>query len=578
MFKKVVKFIKNNKALTLVLFMYVAIICIPLLNQGVLCNDELQYRFQSFGGIRSFFKYWISVQTYEKGRFISAIPTTIYLYIGFASTNRVYERVVAIAVFLLCIGLLAQLWQKLFNNKFFTLLFLVLSIGFIPITFEPVTPNSYVTLFCLPAIFMIMAWRYYIEFLENKNKKKLAISMGLLFVSLISYEIFVTYVPIFLFIAFYKSNEKTFGGRIIESIKEFMAPLLCAIIFLIMYVITGKIFASNYAGTQIGNFTLSSSLAIIRHLFASSIPGYFLFNKKYQYLFNIYAPNGADTFCKTLFKNIDICVILLVILAIIIIFKITNMKQEENRKEKSISHVLILLVAFLYMILPSIPNSISSMYQGCVNENNFIQLPVTLFLYFACCFFIAYLISWIRDTILKKYILVPIYVLLLLVMMSVQTMNITFSNQQNIDYERMIRIENLFDTWTMSKFNNKTVYSQDIYQTKNCLAINDGYWTQYAVRKGLLLQIEQNLDEKQQEDYTLNYIEDMYFTLQNDDNLLVFLQNNDLRDKAYVDLDDFSIKVNLSSENMMTDGKFKVFYFRLQNGQVVANNPSQFCP
>lgn len=59
-------------------------------------------------------------------------------------------------------------------------------------------------------------------------------------------------------------------------------------------------------------------------------------------------------------------------------------------------------------------------------------------------------------------------------------MNNVVSNQQQKDYERFVSIEQLFDTQLMGNFVDCEIYSTDIFQTRNLLAVHDSYWNEYA--------------------------------------------------------------------------------------------------
>ena len=565
-----IKFIKNNAFMILVIMIYAILISSFLLDQGVMCGDEIKHRFKSFYGIREFFKTFVSEQVYEKGRALAAIPTTIFLYVGFASPNRFYERIMATIAIFLCIIIAAYFVKKLFKNNFLTMIYAILLMSFIPISFEHSIPNAFATVYCIPFSFLLLSWIVYLDYLQTSSVKKLILSCVLFFIPLVSYEIFVTYTPLYLLLAFYKSKETQFSKRVKDAIKKFIVPLLCAIVFLIMYVVVRKIFGSAYDGNQIGSFTIIGMLQIIKQLSISSFPGYFLFNDKYHYLYQIYADTKEQGFWKTILENVSVIIFLLVVLLGIIFVQIRKMKSEI--KPGIGRNVLVLISAIVFVVLPTLPLSVSAMYQGNVTDSNFIQLPVNFFSYFASCFFVAFFISIVKSKKSRCFnvLLCCVLVLVVIGMFGVQSMNSVFVKQQKSNYERMEEIEQLLDTQVFHLFEDTQIYSEDIYKTMNLLAFRDGYWDTFAQKNQCRVGFTKDIS---QSEYQLYFTDDSYFQLVHDENVIVFIPQDDMRSKIYLQCEDDYKNVELDNNAVFTDGKYKVYYFKQNQEGVVQMNP-----
>ena len=568
--KKGIQFVRNNAFFCLVIMIYGLLISSFLLEQGIMCNDEVQHRFKSFYGIREFFKTFVSEQLFSKGRGLAALPTTLFLYAGFASTNRIYERVMAVIAIGLCVLLAACFIKKLFQDKFLTVLYGILLMSFIPVSFEHCAPNAFVTVYCFPFSILLLSLMIYLDYLRTGLVKKCILSGVLFFIPLVSYEIFITYTPMFLLLAFYESRETKLGARIVDSVKKFFAPLSCAIVFLLLYVVMRQLFGSTYDGNQIGHFTLAGMLQIIKQLSLSGMPGYFLFNGKYQYLYQMQAEHKDTGLYRTMLANATMPIVLLVLLFVILIIQLG--KKAAKQRQSVAGKLCIVLGACLFISLPTLPLSVSSMYQGNVNENNFVQLPVSFFSYFASCFAIAYFIAIIKSkrSLVSQILFYGLMVVCVFYLFGVQSMNQVFAKEQNRNYNRMVKIEQLLDTQMFHLFEEVSVYSEDIYKTANLLAFNEGFWDNFAQKNQMRASVTQ---EREQSDYQLYYTDDAYFQLIREENVIVFVPREDMRSRIYLQCGENYKSVELDGAAMYADAEYKVYYFKQNQDGATQVNP-----
>ena len=127
----------------------VLLICLPLWNQGIMCNDELQYYYWSRQGFltayNSFRLSWIG-----QGRFLASIFTPIWMWLSMIGENVCDYRIIPVLSILLNITLFGILLYRLFQNKYFALFCSFILAAFLPVTFAPMAPNAYTTSFGIP--------------------------------------------------------------------------------------------------------------------------------------------------------------------------------------------------------------------------------------------------------------------------------------------------------------------------------------------------------------------------------------------------------------------------------------------
>ncbi|WP_066825148.1 acyltransferase family protein, partial [Clostridium tepidiprofundi] len=551
----IVKNIKANKEIISILILLIIVIMTPILRQGIVINDELQSHFWSMQGFKSFFKHYVSAYM-KQGRAISAITDTISMYSSFITSKKEIFRFFSIIGILINVYLFGKFIYKLFKNKLFSIFTMSSILVFLPITFEHTVPNAFVNLLSIPFSLLLISFILFINYIENDKENSLKIACLLLFVALLSYEVFIMITPIYFLLALYKIPRK--DNYLRELFKKVALPITIDISYLVLYFFSRIIIPSTYNGNQIG-FTLKGMIEIITQLFKSSIPGYYLFNSKYHYLFTKYDLSGIQAF--------DMRIILVVIFYASIIIYIFKRGVEIKRGNKSLwGDILVVLNGLLFVILPTVPNAISKMYQNNVNSDQFIALPVTYFIYFFMMFSLCYAIWQITQRINHKAFYGLIIVILLTYAIPIQMMNNVFSITQNRDYDRIVAIEQLLETNAIKCLNNNVILAPDLYVQRNALNIQQGYWTEVANEKGLNLVI--NKEDKGQ-DITLHYPEDKYFQI-NFNKYIIILSKDNLNNKVLpIKLENSKIYKDVMLKNPIRDKGFYVYRLLIDDEQTL---------
>ena len=472
---EVKKNINNHKLLCIIIIALIFIVVLPLWRQGIMCNDELQSRYWSYQGFKEFYKHFLRNHI-EKGRALSTVIVSFTMYLGFLGQSTWTFKILQILSILICIALFSILTYKVLGNKRFCIFVGVCNLLFLPVTFEHTAPNAFSTLYNVPLAILFLSMILFVKYISEDRNRDLIISMILLFIAEISYEAFIMYVPLYCLYAIVKK-----GIKKENIIKNVLIPIGNAVLFLGLYVISAKLFPSNYTGNQIQITSIKNSIKIIAELFMSTLPGRYLFSSKYIYLTKYYYTNNWSNIIR-------VCV--LSILVIAVFRKLISTKNLNIKGKAFKSIILVLLFCVAGAVAPIIPISVSSMYQNIIGESGFMALPVTFFGYFWSVLLFSYIIWQIAAGVkndIVTHILIAGCVLLII---PIQIMNDTIADEEYSNFRRLETIEDFVKSATMSELQGYTFYSTDLYERRNTLAIHDGFWTDYARVSGLNIQIK----------------------------------------------------------------------------------------
>lgn len=479
----------------------VILVFYPMFIKGIMCNDELLLRLWSQKGIKDFFQTTFNIEYIQKGRVLGAIGNLKYM--SFFSDNKYIFGLINSAFLFLAIILFGYLTYKIWKNKEFSILLCVLISIFLPINFEFSVPNAYVIVCLEPMIILECSLIFYIDYLDNYNRKKLFVSIGLFLWSMFLYEFLITYVLLFPAIYVIKNLDKKISIK--KAIYASIPWVAVSIIYLILYILQGYLFPSIYEGTHLSFNSLSSILNVLKILFVAVFPTYFsYFNDKYNYLFERY--NSGNVKFENVFN--PLIIIFGLSLFVLLYILLSKTKIIEKKKFLDLKEILILAVAIVYGILPALPNALTPMYQEGVTVESFTWISVSIYLYFAVMFFLTFILFRIVTYFKFKWLSWICILVIIVSSVGVQIRNHVFVKEQVSNYDRIVAIENVIKLDYWKQYGTISVFAPSLYETMNSMAIEKEHWSQYAKIYNNDL-----------------YFEDEYNTAQNA--VLVVQENND---------------------------------------------------
>lgn len=503
---------ENKKSVFVMLGILIITVCCPMIQQGIICNDELLLRLWSQQGLKTFFRTTIINENILKGRILATIGNVKFL--SYLSDNKYVFRTIGVCFLLISIFLFGCIVYRLFEDIYFSTVLCILILVFLPITFELSVPNAYMIVCLQPLILLEISIALFINYVE-KGKHINFILCSLMFLwAMFLYEFIITYVLIFpiIYILKYQKEIKNIKIKVINTIKKTF-PLFCvAIVYLMFYLLQAKIFPTNYLGNTLKIFSFRKIFSTLKVVFLSALPGYFtIFNQKYRFLFEYY--NHGKIHIQNLYKSSFL--VFVVALSYLLITILNNKNEKKYKLGKS--DILIIGTALIYGMLPALPNALTPLYQEAVSNSGFISIPVSIYLYFSNMLAITYFLWKICKAFNKKYVKIVFICLALMGSGFIQIENNVFAEEQSQNYERIVDIENLLKLNYWNQFGNIVIEAPSLYETKNTLAVEEDHWTQFANIYHSGMVVENKTEENP----------DLYIQMQKDNSFYVY--NNTIK-------------------------------------------------
>lgn len=436
-----------------------------LIIQGITCNDEVQLRLASQHGVWYFLHNQFITEDIREGRILGALGNIKFL--SFLSTNIYVFRIIDIIFIFFSVFLLGWYVYKVIGNKWLSILTVLLTLVFMPITFEHSVPNAFVIVVCQPLILLLISLILYELYLEKGKLSALVWSCITFFWACCLYEFVVTYTIAFIVVPIIKNSNFTLNS-VKELIKNTKCHVITAMIYLALYLIQARLFPTDYSGTVVDFSEPIKILKVIVVEWMSSIPGYYLINKKYRYLYSIYEP------------QMDIHIIIFAFIFFgclcLLVYSLVRRSNAENTLDRKKIRVILLLL-FIYTFLPVLPNSITALYQESVSTSFFTSIPVSFFLYFSMMFFLTVFLKLLSEK--SKLLGCLCIILTVIIGTSTFVFNSIIAQEQYKNYKRLVDIEEFLSTNFWDYYNDLIIEAPSLYETRNNLAIEDGHWTDY---------------------------------------------------------------------------------------------------
>lgn len=533
---------------------------IPMMRTGIIINDELRARCLAMQGFDSFYKTeftgWL-----KQGRFLAALVNSFTKYLSFIGASYGTSfRIGTIIILLAIVSSFGIMVNKILNNKVFAMLAAIIALACMPIGFEHTLPNAFVGFIGFALMLVFLSISLYIIYLDNQKKSYAILSMILFFIAMMSYEVFITFVILYIMIIFGRTGYK----QIKENYPNYAIPIFTALLYLVCYVGFGKMFPSGYEGNVLGIENIFEPLRIICNLFVVCIPGFYVVFPRYQDY-------------KSIYYNLDVCdyvriCLFVVAFAYICLFLLKNKSIQSDSEYNAclgVKHksIYILFCGLLYMVLPSLPNAVAAMYQGMVGfHGGFLTLPVTFIEYFAAVFVLTCIVWFIcKKSYPRFYVIVVL--MMCIVVTNIQQMNDIFSKEQNRNFARLEEIENFLQTDIVRGLPQGKYTARDLFLQQNLLAIHDSYWDEYCSKiLGEGIQIEKDISDNEMGKI---YYDGDDFIVVTSQKIYVFSRNQEDTIRA-VRVTDSGYMVHDFTEEPVIDKGFYVYILK-NDGKLYSN-------
>ena len=160
---------ERKRFILAMLVILIIIVCYPMIQQGIMCNDELMLRLWSQQGMTSFFKTTIINENISNGRILGVIGNL--KFISYISDNKYIFRTIGVLVLLSALGLFGYIIYRMSKKIVFSFGITIIALIFIPITFELSVPNAYMIVCLQPLILLELSIISWIDYLKKKKKR-----------------------------------------------------------------------------------------------------------------------------------------------------------------------------------------------------------------------------------------------------------------------------------------------------------------------------------------------------------------------------------------------------------------------
>lgn len=455
--KRLKNYLYEKRWLVVWVILIIAIFA-PSIKAGIVLTDEIELRLNNVKGYLEAGKVIIG-EAKGQGRITNAIPFILFSNIAFRFKTTFFFRSMSALIIVLIFYLTCRLIYKITENKAYSKFLFIFLMICLPFTFEHTIPNGFVAFLGMPFVMILISLICFINLLQTGRK---GLYFGLcvcLFIALLSYEAFIMYTPLYLFIALYYKKKK-----IKETITCLLPPVSVSVLYLSIYALQRVMLPSNYAGSTLGFKSLKDSIIIIINLFKTGIPGYFCWTEKYQYAYyseNIIRPSGLGKLKYFLENGMTLRLFIIVVLIFWLLYSIWRDKEGVARLKNRLG---LIVIAVVYMILPSVPISISSGYQGRVNKDAFMALPVSYYIYIAGCIAVT-AVLWSIFAQKGRFIgLGGIILSCILILFPIQLVNEMVLKIERENWKRYLYVEKMLGTEVAKSFlENQDVYAGDLY-------------------------------------------------------------------------------------------------------------------
>ncbi|MEK5146080.1 hypothetical protein MKX53_03505 [Psychrobacillus sp. FSL K6-4615] len=473
---EVYKKMKNNIFLILVIFTIILLSIGHLFNVWLVINDDIIAHLNASRlGFIDYMKFGIEAWI-NQGRpnFIAYIS----YFIPFAFDNFIYYKIISITTILSNIVLLAALFYQVFKSKWIALICFLLGIVGLQNSWEHNPITSFPGFFSISISILLLSLITFSLYLEKKKKLYLYISLLCYFFTLYTYELFVSYILLFIVLALIE--EKNFRN-IVEKCK---CHLILIFFYLVTYLLFRSLNESLYEGVQLSNnyFTLDV-LKVIWQYSISAIPTYFLFNEKYQYLLYIYSDLHEKNL--TLSNIIDSLRMVWVLKAILVyaVFVYCALKIKVNKNSKYL--LVSIILAIIYFFTPSIPLAITKHYQDTVMNDHLLGMPVSYFSYISLIALSTFILVFLLNLNIRKKVLSKILIFVIALGVSFISIGVDFNNYYISENQALA----MYKWKTIDKFiesedfknvpNNSYIVAPTLWEQVGSLGIHDSYWDEY---------------------------------------------------------------------------------------------------
>jgi len=468
----------KNRILPFLILLVIVITLYPLLFTHLVINDDILHQLNTYriGYINNVMR---AILVNNQGRlyFFSAI----WALLPHLIQSNIYLKFIQIAALSSNLFLLALFIRCLIKSNFAAWMTILLGFGLMqnswehnPVTALPGFPT-------IPISILLLSYIVFIKYFEKKHFKYLLLSLIFYIISLLSYEIFILFLPIYGLIGLYKTSSMR------KSIKLILPYIYATFLYLGCYIVFKLITKNSYPGVTVNNhLDLIRIFKTFWQLSITSLPTFYFFNKKYHYLLNIYSesiyPFGS---LRYLVDSIQVSWIIKSVL----VFACSYILFVKKSYKVVRMSILLPFIFATYIFIPNFLISLTTHYQSAVIEDTQLGMPSTYFSYLAVVLFYVVVLQFFKNYFNPLRFKHRVVFIIILLILSVSSFIVDYTNYHITLYQTKLKYKwVLVDDFIQSKEfakvpTNTTIYAPSLWDSFGSLGIHESYWSDYFTYK-----------------------------------------------------------------------------------------------
>lgn len=442
-------------------------------NTWIIESDSLYYYSMSLNKDFFYLIYGFIKEVFLQGR-INFLGFFWYRVTFFIDNFYYFKFIFYLLLLSNCILLSLLVSKILKEKKIFYMIFLIFLI-FLQNTWHANGLVGFSNMFLGMVALFLLSLIFFKNYIDFGGKKNLFLSVILFFILLFSYEIFLIYIPVFLFL--YLTKKRTI------SFKIFLPFVFIIILYLLTYLVVRHLSLNVYAGVDV-DFKSINLLAILKVIFQFSIAALPLYMLKYD----IWSKNLGVFNLSIVDYFFDVSFFLWFIKAIALFILMYKILNSILLRIKPIV-LTFLVITLTYFFLSPLLLALTKHYQDIVINKIFLSEPITYFSFIFLVCFVSILIllfySFLKNKKVKRIYKIFVCVVFSLVGLLMDYSNFSYSLSQKKVKERWDTVNNyiLSDDFNYVS-DNSTLLSRNLYRSYFTLVINDpNYWDKYIYLK-----------------------------------------------------------------------------------------------
>lgn len=493
--------ISLNRNETLIVFFLIIIgliTLIPLFSTGITTYDDSAQQLLALDHSRSFFSIANSF-AHGQGRFYF-IYSTYLILIPYIVKSWIFIKGFAIGSILLNFIFLSIFVGKLFMNRYAAYLTFLLSCILLQNSWEHNLLNSYPLVFTFGISALLLSFILFLDYLNNKSKKLLIVSVIFYFLSLLSYETFLLYFPIYLILVFTSHNDprSSIVSKSVRTLRILTPYILASLIYLLLYTLYRKYNPSGYDGNQLGGGSLQGFLKTVWVFGKTSTPFSYFLNDYYRTFINTYSLSLIGDSRNPIFiiSNLNFSWLIKgLLVSYISMYLMTHIRTIKNFKRA----VLLVVLSIAYIFIPTFLVALIPKYQVWAASGAAIAFTVTYFSYLSIILlFLGFLllIGNLRTYVNKLFYYFITF--LIVAMLFVISVTHDYVNNHITTSQRQASLKwDAVDNWAKSpEFSaipdNSLIYAPTLWN----YMLKPTYWQEYLkITANKRLTVTKNIDD-----------------------------------------------------------------------------------